>query len=338
MKKILIIMIFILGLTACENQENIFPDFEYTAVYFPYQYPVRTLVLGDYIYDNTNDNNHRFLISAGFGGVYSNKKDRVLDIKVDESLCKNALFGSSSDTIRLMPSNYYTLSSTDKLVIPAGKFNGSITVQLTDAFFDDPKAIKLNYVIPIRITNCSDVDSILNGKTSKTNPDPRIADLWDIVPQNFTMFAVKFINPYHATYLHRGKSIVKDATNNTLETNVYRTTHITDNELWTLKTSGKNQVSVIGTLHSTSINGELKLLLDFNNNGDCTIKEDQGSTYTVTGSGKFVRDGDSWGNKKRNAIYLNYQFKDGANTYAATDTLVVRDRGVVMELYTPQVY
>jgi hypothetical protein len=295
MKKILIIMIFILGLTACENQENIFPDFEYTAVYFPYQYPVRTLVLGDYIYDNTNDNNHRFLISAGFGGVYSNKKDRVLDIKVDESLCKNALFESSSDTIHLMPSTYYTLSSTDKLVIPAGKFNGSITVQLTDAFFDDPKAIKLNYVIPIRITNCLDVDSILNGKTSKTNPDPRIADLWDIAPQNFTMFAVKFINPYHATYLHRGKSIVKDATNNTLETNVYRTTHITDNELWTLKTSGKNQVSVNGTLQSNSINGDLKLLLEFNNNGDCTSNEDQGSTDTVTGSGSFVSEGVRWG-------------------------------------------
>ena len=67
MKKILIILTLITGLIACNKQKDQFPDFDYTTGYFPYQYPVRTLVLGDYIYDNTNDNSHKFLISAAMG-------------------------------------------------------------------------------------------------------------------------------------------------------------------------------------------------------------------------------------------------------------------------------
>ncbi|MDP4188871.1 MAG: DUF5627 domain-containing protein, partial [Bacteroidota bacterium] len=55
----------------------------------------------------------------------------------------------------------------------------------------------------------------------------------------------------------------------------------------------------------------------------------------ITGTGKFSKDADEWGNEKRDAIYLNYQFSNGTNTYSATDTLVVRDRAVVMETYTP---
>ena len=114
MKKILVILTLATGLIACKNEKIEFSDFDYTAGYFPYQYPVRTLVLGDYIYDNTNDNNHKFLISAAFGGVYSNKEDRVFTIEVAENLCDNVLFKSTNDIIRLLPPEYYTLSSSDK--------------------------------------------------------------------------------------------------------------------------------------------------------------------------------------------------------------------------------
>ena len=36
-----------LALTACENGDQEFPDYDYRTVYFAYQYPVRTLVLGE---------------------------------------------------------------------------------------------------------------------------------------------------------------------------------------------------------------------------------------------------------------------------------------------------
>jgi len=338
MKKILLILTLFAGLIACENQDNEFADFDYTSGYFPYQFPVRTLVLGDYIYDNTNDNNHKFLISAAMGGVYENSKDRVFDIQAAPELCTKALFESTKDTIRLMPSSYYTLNSTSKLTIPAGQVNGSIEVQLKDAFFDDPLAIKLGYVIPVRMLGSTDVDSVLQGKSTRSNPDPRVSGQWTIAPKDFTMFAVKFINPYHGKYLHRGVSTVKNASSAVVETTVYRKKYVVDDEIWSLTTTAKNQVTVQGTSRSTLIPGTLKMNLTFASDGTCTIAQATGSTFTITGTGKFFDDADTWGNKKRDAIHINYQFTSGTNTYSATDTLVVRDRAVVMEVYKPVVF
>jgi hypothetical protein len=337
MKKIFVILTFFAGFIACENQKNEFSDYYFTSGYFPYQYPVRTLVLGDYIYDNTNDNNHKFLIGAGMGGVYSNTQERVFDIEVASSLCNKVLFESTKDTIRLLPTAYYTLSSYNKLVIPAGEVNGSIEVQLKDAFFDDPLAIKLGYVLPIRIVKATNLDSVLRGKSSKINADPRDNTQWDILPKDFTMFAINYINPYHGQYLHRGVNVVKNAAAKVLETNFYRTQYIVDNEIWSLVTTGKNQVNVQANTRSALIPGSLKMNLTFANDGSCTITQAVGSTFTITGSGKFTSGADEWGNKKRDAIHLKYQLTSGTNTYSATDTLVIRDRAVKMQIYKPVV-
>src|SRR5690606_13295818 len=103
MKRIFLILMIGGIFASCENFEVDHPDFDYTAGFFPYQYPVRTLVLGDYIYDNSNDNNHKFVISVAMGGVYENEKDRVFNFQVNNDLCDNVLFESTGDTIRAMP-------------------------------------------------------------------------------------------------------------------------------------------------------------------------------------------------------------------------------------------
>jgi hypothetical protein len=338
MKKILILLALFAGLIGCKNQVAEFPDYKFTSGYFPYQYPVRTMVLGDYIYDNTNDNNHKFVISAAIGGVYTNDKDRVFTIKVDPTLCNRALYTSSNDTIRLMPSTYYTLSSPTQLTIPKGQYNGGIEVQLADAFFNDPLSIKNTYVVPIRLLSSTDVDTILFGKTSKTNADPRVAGQWDIVPKDFAMFCVKYVNPYHGKWLHRGVAVVKDAGNNVLQTTAYRSAFITGNELWNLVTANMTTVNTSGSVRSTLITGTMNLKLTFTDATTCTVTQNTGSTFTITGSGKLVAQGDEWDGQKRNTIYLNYQFTSGANTYSALDTLVMRDRAVVMELFVPKIY
>lgn len=338
MKNVILILSLFMGLTACQNQKNSFPNFDYTTGYFPYQYPVRTLVLGDYIYDNSNDNAHKFLISATMGGVYANKQDRTFEIALAPELCNRALFTTTKDTIRLMPSAYYTLSSSSKLVIPAGEVSGSIEVQLTDAFFNDPLAIKQAYVIPMKIISVTNLDSVLRGKSSLTNPDRRIPTNWSIVPKDYTMFAVNYINPYHGKYLHRGVAVVKDAASTVLQTTPYRTPLITNNEIWTLTTTAKNQVNVTGAVRSTIVTGVLNMNLTFAADSTCTITSGTGSAYTITGTGRFSHNADEWGLEKRDAIYANYQFTSGGNTYFATDTLVVRDRAVKMVLFTPTVY
>ncbi len=55
------------------------------------------------------------------------------------------------------------------------------------------------------------------------------------------------------------------------------------------------------------------------------------------GTGKFVSKGDknSWGNKDRDVLYLDYTVNYGDIQVVTKDTLVVRDRGVKAEWFTP---
>ena len=42
-----------------------------------------------------------------------------------------------------------------------------------------------------------------------------------------------------------------------------------------------------------------------------------------------------WGNEKRDVMHLKYQVDFGTTTHNFTDTLVMRDRGVKFETFTP---
>ncbi|MPN54738.1 hypothetical protein SDC9_202415 [bioreactor metagenome] len=78
----------------------------------------------------------------------------------------------------------------------------------------------------------------------------------------------------------------------------------------------------------------VNLILTFNGN-NCTVSAPTGSPYTITGSGEFQSKKYSWGNKERDGIVLNYTISDGTHVYQANDVLVIRDRGVTMEVYSP---
>jgi hypothetical protein len=333
MKKIAFIITLLVVIVGCKNQEIEFPDYAYTTGYFPYQYPVRTLVLGDYIYDNSNDNNHKFLISAAMGGVYKNNQERVFTIAVDNSLCDFAKFATGQPMYPL-PEKYYKLSSANQLVIHAGEFNGNIEVQLSEAFFDDTLASRLAYVLPVRIKQVANLDSLLVGKSTLAKPDPRIVSNWDVLPKDFTMFAVKYVNPFHGSYFHRGKSTLVDASGKALESTVYHQQYVEKDEVWTLATKAKNQVTVEGVIRATAVTGKLNMLLTFNGD-NCVVQGTAGTSGVISGTGKFLDDADEWGNKKRDAIHLTYQFTQAGNKYTATDTLVVRDRAVVLEVFAP---
>lgn len=336
MKKIFLILTLIVGLVACENFEIDHPDFKYTSGFFPYQFPVRTLVLGDYIYDNTNDNAHKFIISVAMGGVYENEKDRVFDIEVDESLCNNMLFTNGGTQVKALPSSYYTLSSSSKITIPKGKMNGGIEVQLTDAFFSDPDAVKNTYVVPIRLKSSNDVDTILSGYTLNTGADIRIPSQWTIAPKNFTLFGIKYINEYHGTYFQYGSNKVKDLADVVLKDSTYSTTYVENNAITKLVTTGRNQVSMTTTLRSKIMTSQsaVGLVLTFSGN-NCTVSAPAGSPYTITGTGEFKSKAYEWGNKKRDGITLKYTISNATNKYEADEVLVIRDRAVVMETYSP---
>src|SRR5690606_21938924 len=129
------------AMMACENQDIEFPDYDESSVYFAYQYPVRTIVLGEDIFDTTLDNEGKCEIYATMGGVYSNKQKIDIQIQVDNGLCDNLFFDAGfTKPVLPMPASHYSLSS-DKISLDR-KLQGAVGVQLTDAFFADPNALQ----------------------------------------------------------------------------------------------------------------------------------------------------------------------------------------------------
>lgn len=354
MRKISLLAVTIAFLTlilfSCKKEKLWYKNYSYSTAYFPYQYPVRTLILGDYnLAENKDDNNLKFFITARIGGLLNNNAEWNIGYEINNSLVNNLITNpnkwdgksvSSQDTLEILPTRYYTLSGghgSNNIFVAKKDFTGRVEVQLTPDFLDDTMAWRTHYVLPLKITSTS-ADSILSGKPLIPNPDPRIKSNWEVLPMDFAVFGIKFINAYHGNFLHRGKSVITDAGGNVTQTISYRKPYIEQDEIWYLQTTGRYRDRVTGRLRSQPTSpGDFTMDLTFNDNGDCIISTSAGSKFPVSGSGRFIQKGDEWRGVQRNTIYLNYQVKEGANTHSITDTLVFRDKGVAFQEYLPVV-
>lgn len=281
--------------TACENADKVFDDFEGgVSVYFAYQYPVRTIELGEDNEINTDlDNAHKFKIVSAMGGAYKGK-DIQVQIAVDNSLCDN-LYYADGQPVEAMPSSYYNIASTT--LDYAGSYMGSTEVQLTDAFFADPKAITKTYVIPVVMTSQTGADHILSGTklVEDSNPSRCNADAWDIKPMDYVLYCVRYVNQWHGTYLVKESGKEIDKTTKTVA----------------IKTTALNECTY------TNVDGET-VTLQFSGNS-CTVTGNGAS-----GNGEFKQKSEikAWGNKDRDALYLKYTVN--GKTY--DETLVAQRR------------
>ena len=315
--------------TACENGEIEFPDFDYQTVYFARQTPVRTITLGDDVFPTDLDNQHRCQIYATMGGVNQNKRERVIEIAIDPTLCSGLKFSDGRDVLP-MPDNYYSLSG-NTITIPRGEVMGCVDVQLTDAFFSDPASTEVTYVIPLRIVSAS--DSILSGK-------------------DYVLYAVKYKNKYHGCWLSRGTDVIT-TTVPTLSSEVNTITRMPDYweqaDLAYLSTEGLRQscyqVSTNITVtddkgKSTVVTKTCSLNLTFDADDRVTISTDT-EGCTASGSGRWEWQGEpkAWGDKDRDRLTLDYEvtfnYVSAGQTVTTTrktsETLVMRDRQSLLE-------
>jgi hypothetical protein len=341
MKKILYLSGIIALLAGCTNQDIEFDDFAFQAVYFPFQTPVRSLELGDEVTgDNSIDREKAFSLGVAIGGMYENRKDRIVSVAYAPELASNITDGSGKE-IKLLPANYYT-ATFDKITIPAGSFFGKMRVQLTDAFFNDPLATSLNYVLPVRITDASG-DSILTGKpvSSVASPDPRIADHWITTPKSYVLFGIKYINETHGVYLLRGK---RTNTANPQDVAKYSARFLDDNDMTMLTTNSltENFMSTVGGTNKEGANAKYSMKLTFNKqNKTVVVSQRETSTVVVNGTGKYYTKSDNnaegYNGKKHRTIYLDYTYEDGGNTYHVNDSLVFVDTDMKFESFTVKV-
>jgi len=342
--KILACMVIALGaLNACNKNKDVsYPDFDYRTVYFASQFPVRTIVLGeDLTVDNTLDNEGKVSIKATLGGSRANTKDVTINFDVDESLCNNLYFSGTAGRVVPLPKTYYTLASNN-ITIPAGSILGGAEVQLTDAFFNDPLSLVNTYAIPLSLKSVQGADSILHGVPSVPNPNRCIDANWVVKPRDFIVYAVKYVNPWHGFYLRRGVDAItgKPGYTSLTRTVTRRKDYVEQDEVKGMTTRSLTQVELpLVFPNSSGVNIAMNLLLSFDSKtGTCSISA-AGSGYTATGTGKFVKKGEknSWGNTDRDVLYLEYSIDHPMMQINTKDTLVMRDRGVSPEYFSPVV-
>ena len=350
---------------SCYNADKDFPDYQGgTTAYFAYQYPIRTLILGNDIYDNTIDNEHKCQIWSTMGGAYSGRNATV-DIVVDPTLCDNLWFvdegGNASTPVLPMPTEYYKLASNQ---IPYnGDSRGYVEVQFTDAFFNDPKAIENTYVIPLVMTKANGIDHILTG-TPRAGTEPSRTNLsyWEVLAKDYVLYCVKYINPWDAKYIRRG---VDNVTEKGVATTVVRKDmslvntdleHYKENpvnandEVCSITTKSMSQAIFPVSFKTSGASITCNLILTFNGN-QCTISTDD-ANVTASGSGEFIEKGTDkpeykdyqWGsmNQKpvsRDILRLKYnvQFEDKDIQVATTDTMVVQTReSNIKQFFSPK--
>ena len=341
-------------LVSCYNADKEFPDYEGgTTAYFAYQNPVRTLILGNDIYDNTLDNAHKCQIWSTMGGAYHGR-DAVVDIVVDETLCDNLYFtdegGNPDEPVLPMPTSYYSLASNS---IPYnGDSRGYVEVQFTDAFFSDAKAITNSYVIPLRMTGVTGIDHILSGTPREgLSPSRTNTEDWDVLAKDYVLYCVKYMNPWQGKYIRRGVDNVtekgvlstvvrKDFTLVNSDLEHYKENPVNQNdEICEIKTKNMTQAIFPVSFKTSGASVLCNLILTFN--GDqCTISTDD-KDVTATGSGEFITKGTEraeykdyqWGSNngqpvQRDILRLSYdvKFADKDIQVSTNDTLVVQTR------------
>jgi hypothetical protein len=338
MRNGLICIVLIAALAACENQEQVFPDYDLQAVYFPIQLPIRTLSLGEDRVDNTLDREHKFDIGVSIGGMYENKWDWTVDYVVDTMLTDGALSGALP--LIALPENYYTMSPPNTVIIPKGSFNGLIRIELADAFFNDPLSLTGQYVVPLLITGTS-ADSVLSGKQAKPGEaDRRVQGDWESgkAPKDWVLYGIKYVNAYHGTYLHRGREILY-AGGVPVDTVEFRAQYVEKDMLIKLTTMGLQRVYTNGLANKISNTGKLSMELEFSNStgssGQIVISPRATATVAVTGTGEYfdkASSTESWTGLVWQSMYLQYTWDDGTNVHQVADTLVFRDRGIKYEV------
>jgi len=306
---------------SCENGDIDFPDYEEgTTVYFPYQYPVRTIVLGDDEYDTTLDKAHKCQIKATFGGSYNGSNGSVT-VAVLDSLCDNLFFEDGVTPVMAMPERFYKLSTMTLAF--NGTFNGTTEVQLTDDFFADPDAVKNTYVIPLVMTSQTGFTRILTGRLNEGASGSRTDEsIWDVKPMDYVLYCVKFQNKYSGFWLTHGTTSTAD---------------IEKAQPVEVKTLSLSDCSYSVSYQDGDQIYQADLKLSFDGSNNCTISSlTDGVTASGTGSWGDNTEIKAWGNKDRDGMELNYTVDfGGGKKFSTHEKMVWQRSGVTIEEFVP---
>ena len=293
-----------------------------------------TLVLGNDIYDNSLDNAHKCRIWSTMGGAYGGR-DAVVNVIIDETLCENLYFlddgGYERAKVLPLPHDYYNYDEVKNSVINYnGDSRGYLEIQFTDKFFQDAKATSndTTYVIPVRMTGVSGIDALLSGTPNTANPVRQNAKDWTVLPMDYTLYCVRFMNPWQGKYIRRGVDQVTEGGTTTKVVRKDFSMYNSDIERYSKMDPSNpvNQYDEVCGIKTKNLNQAIFPV-----------------SFTVTGSGEFIAKGTEraeykdyqWGNiegtpVQRDILRLQYNVDFSATgkdiQVSTADTLVVQTR------------
>ncbi len=288
-------IVFSVGLSSCEYDDYV-SDYNYSAVYFGTQKPLRTLVTRQ---DSATLN---FKLGITLSGLLENKEDQWATFEIAPDLL-TTVAGASGFT--LLPADWYTINLTEnKIIIPKGKFLGDFTIKIDKAkFAADPLALTKKYALPIRLIATS-ADSILKGSSV-------------IAAKNYTIVVVKYVSETSGTYYVRGQQSELNSVGDTIAgtTKKYFKSDWSQNTTRVLSSLSLSDVTMSG-LGNSIVD---KSTVTFGTNKSVVLKTSS-QTPTV-----IIEDLGSSFDQIQAAYLFNYKYTKSGKTYKVTESLKLRN-------------
>ncbi|GAF02778.1 DUF1735 domain-containing protein [Saccharicrinis fermentans] len=296
MKKLILLSLFLAAImTGCYDEYK--TDFDYTAAYFSYQTPVRTVII-----DPEVDN---FVIKVGamYGGRYDygGQSESVVFSIEDTLITNNTVYTDKG--IKVMPESWYTLSDDSEIKISndnAGFVDVSI---IKDSLVKYPEAANNTYAIPFLLKEAT-TDSILENK-------------------NYSIVVVKYKNEFDGRYYIKGKDDELAPDGSVVSSVVYNNPSLVLNNYMFLNTVEQDVVK--------SRVGSKRLFSDYDYN--MKIRSSDGKAIlSLAESSKMT---DFVGNAKydfgEKMFVCNYTYTMNAVKHSVVDTLVYANTEIELE-------
>lgn len=252
-----IMMVAAAALLAVSCYEDFLKDYEFSAVYFASQKPMRTIIAGG---DPTIE----------VGVAISGKRE--VDPN-DWATFEISLIDMVGSGLVLLPENYYTLS--DPTTMKVKKSNLPLAVvklTLTDDFFADPLSTTKYYGLPFHITGAS-TDSVLTDKST-------------------TVVAIKYASSWSGTYCVKGSISELDGTGAPVSTVEYGDTELSSTFTRATATLSKDIVVVGGVGNTFPAAAGDMIVLTFGADGALTVDSAPGGIVLSEASGSYAMNGD----------------------------------------------
>ena len=237
--------------------EDFLTDYEFSAVYFASQKPLRTVI---------SDRNATIEIGVAISG----KREVDPSDWATFEISFPDLVGSG---LTLLPEDYYTLSDPSKMTVKKSNLPIAVVkLTLTDAFFADPLSTTKHYALPLRIVDSS-LDSVLVGKES-------------------TVVAIKYASQWSGTYCVSGTIDELDGTGGVVSSTKYGDLELASTYTRTTSTVSKDNVVVAGIGNTFPAAASELISLTFGADGALTVGTAPGGVPLSEATGSYAMSGD----------------------------------------------